>query len=117
MEPDDADKDRGHGTKRSSEESFQSPAKAAKVDEIKQELTSPRAKQLTLAASLQKSDRHARLKKSVARVQNVAQACWKSCQENAKLKKLSQKIIVLLSGWRARCIKIPQRSKNGSRDR
>ena len=117
MEPDDADKDRGHGTKRSSEESFQSPAKAAKVDEIKQELTSPRAKQLTLAASLQKIGSPCEIKKTSSPGAKRSPSLLEILSGESKAKEAQPKDDCVVVGVEGEVHQDPSEIKNGSRDR
>ena len=117
MEPDDADKDRGKGSKRSSEESFQSPAKAAKVDdEIKKELTTPKAKQLTLAASLQKIGSPCEIKK----ISSPGAKRYPSLFEilsGEKTEKEAQPKDCVVVGMEGEEYQDPSKIKNGSRDR
>ena len=116
MEPDDADKDPGKGSKRSSGESFQSPAKAAKVDEIKQELISPKAKQLTLAASLQKIGSPCEIKKIASPGAKRTPSLLEILSGEIKQKE-AQPIDCVVVGVEGEEHEDPSKIKNGSRDR
>ena len=116
MEPDDADKDRGKGSKRLSEESFQSPAKAAKVDEIKKELTTPKTKQLTLAASLQKIGSPCEIKKISSPGAQPTPSLFDILSGEMKEKEAKPKDCVVV-GVEGEVYQDSSEIKNGSRDR
>ena len=112
----DADKDRGKGSKRLAEESAQSPAKAAKVDQIEIELTTPKAKQLTLAASLQKVGSPCEVIKTSSPGAKPRPSLLEILSGEVKAKEATPKDCIVV-GVEGEEHEDPTKIKNGSRDR
>ena len=113
MEPEAGDKVR----KRSSEESLQSPAKAAKVDEEEEKLTTPKTKQLTLAASLQKIGSPCEIIKTCSPGAKRSPSLLEILSGEVQKEKEARPKDSVVVGVDSESFQDPTEIKNGSRDR